>query len=312
MIPFLAKPLTVKIIREDFFDSNRDRKVPVKIYVPQGEDKNKKYPCILWSHGLGGGRDGAAFLGRFMAEQGFIMVHMTHIGTDTSIWEGKPGHPWDVIRKHHISRHVSLERFRDPSFVLDDMKRRADAGEAPYTLIDFERIGMSGHSFGAVTTQIMAGHKLGKGKRLYSMRDKRFKAGLPYSLGPTYNQTEPPDRIYGPIGIPMLYMTGTKDDSPVSGHDYTSRLVIFDNASGPDQHLLVLNEGDHMVFAGSRGGLKDTPFRELHESIIQNMSLAFWRAYLEDDHNVKAWLHGDGAQSYLGDNAALKMRNIDD
>ena len=92
----LQEPAKVKILKNDFFDEKRERKLPVKIYAP--ENPSGKLPCIFWSHGLGGGRDGAAFLGRFISEQGFIVVHMTHIGTDTSIWEGKPGHPWDVIQ----------------------------------------------------------------------------------------------------------------------------------------------------------------------------------------------------------------------
>ncbi len=308
MIFMKDAPYKVKILREDFYDDKRGRKVPVKIYVPNTGDE--KLPCIFWSHGLGGGRDGAAFLGRFIAAQGFIVVHMTHIGTDTSIWEGKPGHPWDVIRAHKITRHVSMERFKDPSFVLDELQKRASADEEPYKFIDFDRVGMSGHSFGAVTTQIMAGHTLGKGKRLYSMRDERFKCGLPYSLGPTYNQTEPPERIYGPIAIPMLYMTGTEDSSPVSNKDYTTRLPIFESANGPDQHLLVLEDGDHMVFAGSRGGLKDNSKREEHEKIIQRVSLAFWTAYLNEDKAAKDWLHGDGIIEYLGSEAQWHMRNL--
>ncbi len=305
---FESRPVKVRILREDFFDQKRNRKVPVKIYAP--EKPKKKLPCIFWSHGLGGSRDGAAFLGRFIAEQGFIVVHMTHIGTDTSIWEGKPGHPWDVIRAHHISRHDSLSRFKDPSFVLNELQRRATAGEEPYQHINFDAVGMSGHSFGAVTTQIMAGHKLGKNKRLYSMKDERFKCGIPYSLGPTYNQSEPPERIYGPISIPMLYMTGTKDDSPVSGKDYTSRLPIFESAGGSDQHLLILQDGDHMVFAGSRGKLEDNPKRELHEQLIQHVSLAFWRAYLEENEEARNWLHSDQITNYLDGEAIWRTRNL--
>jgi hypothetical protein len=156
----------------------------------------------------------------------------------------------------------------------------------------------------------MAGQKLGKGKRLYSVREPRFKAGIPYSLGPTYNQSEPPDRIYDTIAIPMLYMTGTEDSSPISGEDYTTRLKIYEHAGGPDQHLLILDAGDHMVFAGSRGGLKDNPLRTLHEEIICHSSLAFWRAYLENDPDAKEWLHGSQIVDYLDDKATWHMRNL--
>lgn len=298
----------VKITKLDLFDEDRIRKVPVKIYMPETEDGQKR-PCVFWSHGLGGSRDGASFLARYISEAGFIVIHMTHIGTDTSLWEGKPGHPWDVIRAQHISRKVTLQRFRDPSFVLDEITRRAEAGETPFTYIDQDRIGMSGHSFGAVTTQIVAGQMLGKGRRRYSLRDPRFRAGIAYSLGPTYNKDEPAEDIYGPISMPMLYMTGTQDDSPTSGADYTSRLPIFEAAQGPDQYLLVLDGGDHMVFAGSRGGLKENPKRETHERIICETSLIFWNAHLRQDKTAQDWLSGKGAAKDYDSEIRWKSRN---
>ncbi|MCB9964122.1 MAG: hypothetical protein H6857_04205 [Rhodospirillales bacterium] len=303
-----AHPHRITIHKDDFFDTQRNRRVPVKLYIP--DSPAEKLPCVFWSHGLGGGRDGASFLARYIAEHGFIVLHMTHLGTDTSLWEGKPGHPWDVIRSQRITRHVTMNRFKDPSFVLDELERRANAGEAPYTRIDFDQIGISGHSFGATTTQIMAGQKLGRGARLYSMRESRFTCGIAYSLGPTYNQTEDPEDIYGPISIPMLYMTGTEDSSPISGAPYTARLPIFEAAKGPDQHLLILKDGDHMVFAGSRGGLAENPKRTLHEQIIQRVSLAFWQAYLSQDSEAKDWLHSHSITDFLKDEAEWKLRNL--
>ena len=47
--------------------------------------------------------------------------------------------------------------------------------------------------------------------------------------------------------------------------------------------MIVLEDGDHMVFNGSRGKLAANPKRDVHERIIKVLSLAFWDAYLKDD-----------------------------
>jgi dienelactone hydrolase len=302
-------PYKVLISRGEFVDESRDvknggRVVPYKLYYPETDGK---LPLIIWSHGLGGSRDGAAFLSRYISSHGYMVLHITHKGTDSSLWEGKPGHPWDAIRAAHISRKTTLERFKDVPFVLDQLSDQewADA-------IDFDRLGMCGHSFGAITTQIMAGQKLGKGKRLYSLKEDRFKAGILYSPSFTYNKSEPHDGLFGDIDIPLLHMTGTEDDSPVQYFDYTHRLSIYDHAAanhdGVDQHLLVIRDADHMVFAGSRGKLGENEKRHIHEQIIKVTSLAYWDAYLKDDRDAYEWLSGAGYAEWLGDEGEYKCK----
>jgi hypothetical protein len=293
------EPARVLISRGSFIDESRDgREVPYKIYYP-AEDLEQSYPVVLWSHGLGGSRDGAAFLSRYIASHAHIVINLTHKGTDTSLWEGKEGHPWDVIRATHIPRHATLNRFKDIPFFINQLES-SKAQELPvYKNMDLSSLGMSGHSFGAITTQVMAGQMLGRGKRRYNMADKRIKAGIAYSMSPTYNHEPPYEHVYGSINIPMMYMTGTEDSSPVAGHDYKYRLPIFEHPKGADQHLLVLEGGDHMVFAGSRGKLGQSNLRKQHEDIIKIVSLAFWRAYLRGDMQAKEWLTGSGIEDYL-------------
>ena len=87
----------VLVSKGEWGDASRGgRVVPYKIYTPDlaaGETA----PVVLWSHGFGGSRDGASFLSRYLASHGYHIVHLTHIGTDTSLWEGKEGHPWVYI-----------------------------------------------------------------------------------------------------------------------------------------------------------------------------------------------------------------------
>lgn len=304
------KDYNVRMNRGVFIDDRRrGREVPYKIYYPSGYEGDP-LPLIIWSHGLGGSCDGAGFIGRHMAAKAYIVLHITHDGTDSSLWEGKPGHPWDVIRSSHISRKVTLERFKDVPFVLDQIFDGHDFGENVSSIIDTDRIGMSGHSFGAITTQVMAGQMLGKRQRKYRLFEDRFKAAIAYCPSPTYNHDECHDEVYGSISMPVFYMTGTKDDSPVSHFDYTYRLPIYQSARGDDQHLIVIDEADHMVFAGSRGKLGAHPLRSIHEDIIKISSHAFWDAYLKDDAAAFEWLTGNGYQSYLDGQGQYENRNL--
>ncbi|MCK5373671.1 MAG: hypothetical protein KAJ40_00150 [Alphaproteobacteria bacterium] len=286
-------PYRVLLERGAFIDTKRDnREVPYKIYYPVEHDL-KSMPVILWSHGLGGSRDGASFISRFLAGQGYVIVHLTHKGTDSSLWEGKGGHPWDVIRQIKITREMTLARMMDVPFVLDCLqgwiKEKPEIGG----FMDLSRIGMSGHSFGAITTQVMAGMKFpDENERLINLRDERLSCGIAYSPVPiTHISDASPEEIYSSIRIPMLYMTGTEDNSPLEKDiDYKHRLIVLDNAGYPEQYLQVLDGGDHMIYNGTRGKLALNPKRDEHEALILDAVFAFWQAYLKDDAGAKNWL----------------------
>lgn len=295
-----VEPLPILIERGAWVDPARGgRSVPYKIYYP-ADDAGGRVPVVFWSHGLGGSRDGAGFISRFLCSHGYVVVHIQHAGTDSSLWEGKPGHPWDVIRATKIPRKAVLNRYRDVGFALDQFTAMAASNETFGPRADLSRIGMSGHSFGANTTQIMAGQKLGYGRRQYCLADDRFRCGILYSAVPTYNRKDSPRSIYGSIRIPLFHMTGTEDSSPVEGFGYTKRIEVFDHSGGPDQHLMVLQGGDHMVYNGSRGKLGDNPDRPLHENLIKMAALAFWDGYLKGDGAALDWLRAGGFSALMG------------
>lgn len=298
----------VLLKRGEFIDQTRDgRDIPFKIYHP-ADHGHDKLPVIIWSHGFGGSRDGAAFLSRYIASKGYIIVHLTHRGTDSSLWEGKPGHPWDILRSLHIPRSTTLDRFKDVPFALEALRQWATENPDPGAFMDFETIGMSGHSFGAMTTQVMAGQRIPDSEgRLLDFKENRFKAGIVYSPVPISHMTdEPHDIIYGPIDIPLLHMTGTEDVSPLEGFTYDHRFLVHDHTDYPEKYMLVKEGGDHMVYNGTRGKLKDNPLRERHEEIIKVVSLAFWEAKLKDDQAAQIWLKQGGIDEFLRQDATFK------
>lgn len=304
------EPHKVMIAKGVLTDPKREqRQVPYKLYYPVNHTMTG-LPLVVWSHGLGGSRDGAAFIARFLAAHGYVVCNIQHPGTDSSLWEGKPGHPWDNIRKAHIPRKASLDRFRDVPFLLDRLDEMGAAHPDAWAHIDCDVIGMSGHSFGAMTTQVIAGQKIpDEDGRLIQIKDERIRAGILYSPVPVRHLTDAPDaEIYGPLARPLFHMTGTDDSSPVEGFDYTLRRLPFDNAGADNQHLLILKDGDHMVYNGSRGKLADNPKRHVHEAIIKIAALAFWDAYLKSDKAAMDWLTGSGFAGWLGDEGEYAYR----
>jgi dienelactone hydrolase len=251
------------------------RAVPWKLTRPADDAAGGPWPVVVWSHGLGGSREGAGFLARALAGAGIAALHLTHPGTDTSLWEGKPGHPWDVMRAVKIPRADTLARFADVPFALGAL---AAEGRGD---LDMARVGMSGHSFGALTTQVMMGQLFpGDDGVPRSFAEPRFAAAIAYSPNPMGHLAGPSgvvDGFYRPIRGPIAFVTGTADDSPFGDFDHRARVAVHDAAGAADKALIVLEGADHMVFAGSRGQLGPNPRRAEHEAAIVAHALDFWR-----------------------------------
>ncbi len=312
-----AGPYKALLKRGEFTDPARQnddgstRVIDFKLYHPIDDTTplTTPMPTIIWSHGFGGNKDGAAFLSRYLTTFGYNILHITHHGTDSSLWEGKPGHPWNHLRKAKVSRHTSLNRFHDVPFVLDAIKKWAKENPEVGELMDLENLGMSGHSFGALTTQIMAGQLTpDKDHNLVSLCEDRFKAGILYSVVPVKHLMSEPETIeaYNAITLPLLHMTGTDDGSPIEDFGYEERLVVYNNTINAPKHLLVKQEGDHMVYNGTRGKLAANPLRERHEDIIKITALAYWDMMLKNSSEATEWLEGNGMQDYIGDDGKFR------
>jgi len=296
------------IIREVWVDAARNRTIPVKIYYPVG--KKEPAAVIVFSHGLGGSREGYEYLGRFWAENGLISVHLQHPGSDEEVWKGKK-EPLAEMKKAAANGMNAVERAKDVSFCLDRLEA-LNREEGPLKgLIDMGKAGMAGHSFGAHTTLLLAGQLiiLPGGKEL-SFADKRIKAAIPMSAPVPANRKNL-DKIYSQVKIPCLHMTGTLDDSPIGETRAEERRIPFDHINGSDQYLVIFNGGDHMIFSGrprlaqaAGRGQKDREFQEL----IKELSLAFWRAYLLGDREAERWLKEGGAEKMLGEMAVFEMK----
>jgi dienelactone hydrolase len=311
----IREPFVVKTILLDWHDEQRNRDVPVRIYYPDAPP-SLKFPIIIFSHGVGGSRNGYAYLGEFWAGSGYLCVHVQHVGSDSSIFQDLP--PSEFVAAMYratVSPRNIRNRPLDVTFTIDQLTKLNDDNPLFKGRLDLDHIGVAGHSFGAFTTLAVAGEVFTstRGTKL-AWPDVRVKAAIAMS------ETPPADpRTWGDafahITIPMLHLTGTIDESPFSESrgKAADRRVPFDQISPvADQFLITLAGGDHMVFSGRAqmgeplAGPGNPALDPTFQLLVQQSTLAFWDGYLKSDSKAQDWLKNGGCKAMLGENAELE------
>jgi len=273
-------------------DAKRSREIPIRVYLPA--DKTAS-PVVLFSHGLGGNREGSAFLGKHWASRGYAAVFLQHPGSDDSIWKDLPVSQRMAALKQAAGLKEFFLRVQDVPTVLDQLEVwNKDTAHAFAGRFDLKRVGMSGHSFGAVTTQAVSGqvYPLGKG-----FTDDRIKAAVVMSpSGPANGNAK---QAFGSVTIPWMLLTGTKDSNPINGADGKTRLIVFPDLSPGSKYQLVLDNAEHSAFT-ERALPGETERRNPnHHRAILAVTTAFWDAFLRNDEEARLWLDGDAVQSIL-------------
>lgn len=283
-------PKSVRQLDLEPKDAKRDRIVPLRVYLPPHAAPR---PVVLFSHGLGGSREGNPYLGNHWAAGGFVCVFMQHAGSDRGVWESVPLRDRMRTLKQAASVKSSRDRTDDVSFVIDQLEAwNQESGHSLQGRLDLERIGMSGHSFGAVTTLSVAGRKFPFGK---SFREDRIDAFL--AMSPQPGKLFSPERAFGHMEMPILCMTGSEDDSPIND-DVTpqSRQKVFQALPAGDKYQLVFDGGHHFTFSDA-DGVRRRGRDPDHHPAIQRISLRFWQAYLDQDEAAKKWLQSVAVQT---------------
>lgn len=274
-------------------DAKRQREIPIRIYLPA---TNAPAPVILFSHGLGGSRENAAYLGQHWAARGYLCVFLQHPGSDEDVWKGKSRLQQFRSLKRAASFDNLLLRIGDVSAVLDQLTRwNLTHGHPLAGRLDLTRVGMSGHSFGAVTTQAVSGERFDGSRTVTS--DPRIKAAL--IMSPSSPRRGDPQAAFGKVTTPWLLMTGTKDSVPLLGIDLDARLSVFPALPAGGKYELVLDGAQHAAFG-------DGPLRKPgetrnpnHHRAILAISTAFWDAWLSKRPDARAWLDGSGPRTVL-------------
>jgi dienelactone hydrolase len=248
-------------------DAARGRQLPLKIYYPQ-EERAGGYPVVIFSHGAELSKDSYGYLGRFWAENGYVVIHPTHLD-DGAIYikHGllRVSGSWVPYTKEGEDAVVDspgVNRPLDISFLIDSLPALIRALPEIGSRMDLTRIGVAGHSFGASTVIALAGaaiHQRSGGTR--SFRDPRIKAFIAMSLF----SPEASDN-WGSITPPMLIINGSGEDESV--------LQSFKRLPPGGNYCVTVAGVGHQDFFDNR--LDGTASHEF----IERVGLAFWNCAL--------------------------------
>ncbi|OWQ87718.1 hypothetical protein CDN99_17660 [Roseateles aquatilis] len=280
----------------DWVDAHRDRAVPVRVYWPTAEAPPGGWPVIVFSHGMGGSRRGYSYLGSYWASQGFVALHVQHIGSDRRLWSGgfSVTNSLNLVTRlqHAAQPEEAIDRTQDVRFALDQLL----AGPLGPRL-DRARMAIAGHSYGANTSLLLAGakvpapsHLLGASTPLPAMADPRFKAAILISAPPFYGEGDPGAILSG-IAIPTLHISATDDEITIPGYysGAADRVRLFDAIGGPRKALAMFNGGSHSIFTDrmNTGGLALNP---KVKAATRELSLAYLRLVLDgQDAPLRDW-----------------------
>ena len=178
-----------------------------------------------------------------------------------------------------MTAEAAPSRYGDVPFALDRIAREpALIGRA-----DLARVGMSGHSFGALSTLTAVGQRLASAPAETRYMEPRIKAAIAYS--PNKPRGDDPKQAFARITTPMLHFTGTEDTTPFDQEKTPfERTTPYQAIRGADQYLIILDGADHALFGGRRvvsGQLKATDPPQME--IVKAETVRFWNAYLKGD-----------------------------
>jgi predicted dienelactone hydrolase len=280
------------VVRSVWRDAARDRDLPVLVRLPEAAGPR---PVVLLSHGLGGSREGLGYLGRALAEAGFVAVHLQHPGTDTAVWQGV-AERGPALAAAALDVGNAVARLRDGIFGVEEVVRRGSLPDDPlHGRVDAGRLAAAGHSYGAWLVQHLLGQRLPGGDRGLPLPERRLRAGI--LLSPSPPRGLPPRLAFARVATPMLHVTGTADHGWVEGATPEDREVPFRVIAGAPQVLLVLDGARHAAFADEAAAGPRWSDPTYHARVAAVSSL-FLRAMLEGDAAARARL-ADGAPGLL-------------
>ncbi|HUO84669.1 MAG TPA: alpha/beta fold hydrolase [Thermoanaerobaculia bacterium] len=300
--PFAVERLNPTSVR----DLARRRVINAAILIPEGAGP---FPLIVFSHGYGGSKEHYQPITSHWASYGYVVIQPNHADS------GAIRSLRDLFEVKEIWQHERPPQWRhrvaDISLILDSLDELEERYPALRGKIDRARIGVAGHSYGALTTQLIAGTVSFAEDPPLRLRHAQVDAALAMSPEGMTQDLGLTERSFAAVGIPMMFMSGSLDRA-AGGHPATWRKQAFEGSAPGQKYLVFIDGARHASFSGRivqekdrpRGfwgarrsrppaelsGFADPEQEERIFSWIRGASLAFWDMTLKGSAPARTFL----------------------
>jgi len=221
------------------FPGAPDRNLPTVVWYPTAPDAGgpdaalasdgRPFPLVVFGHALGSYDTQSTFLTTHLASHGYIVAAPTFPLSSL----GAPG----GATVADVPAQVG-----DVSFVIDTLLGfSSDAGNRFAGGVDADRIGLTGHSGGALTTLVTTYDA--------RLREPRIKAAVPFAPPACFFQPG----YFDAAPVPLLILQGDHD---LLVHGANDAEDVFARAN-PPKALLLIHGGNHAGFADVGAALDD-------------------------------------------------------
>jgi predicted dienelactone hydrolase len=336
----LALPGPVRWVRQEmalddrrritFSGFARIRKVKFDLYTPQTR-KNRQYPVIVISHGVGSDRGSFAYLAKHLASHGYVVVVPAHPGSDAQQM---------AALLNGTAQELALpsefvDRPLDVKFILDQL-----AADQRFSYANWQEVGVIGQSFGGYTAMALAGATLNFAQLAQACQSNRQLSTLNISLLLQCRAAVLPPQHYdiadtrvkailtvnaisatvfgqsgvAQIQVPTMVISGKADTVAPA---FPEQIRPFTWLTTPDRYLVLIDRSTHFSFIDESttgegvqlalppGVVGPNPAQ--NRRYLNTLSLAFFRTHLQQQSSFQPYLTAAYGRSISQDPLRLDL-----
>lgn len=343
-----AGPSPVGVIPDAVLhDRQRNKDLKLSIEYPT---RGGNCPIIVFSHGYGSSDRGYEALISFWTSYGYVCIRPSHADAGTmrdTVREALERRPDSSQRQRQRRPQTTTvqqeprntmeaiwDREREPQWrdreldvklVLDSLDELERQFPELRGKMDHSRIGVGGHSYGALTAMLIIGVRTFSNPPL-SLADSRVRAAVVMSPQGTAANRGLTEQSWSDVHIPVMYMTGSLDRGATEAETPEWRKQAFQYSPPGDKYFALVSGARHTSFIGGFGRDTFEPIQPIPQPIgqtgnypqqypqqqrnnfgfasdrhvlqlIKITSLAFWDAYLKNDAKARELLTPEKLQS---------------